>query len=125
VKRSKVHVVHVIEVKRSVALNTDLETEARMGEQILRRAEEAAAQAGATIEAELLQAREAGQALVEEARARRADAVAIGLSVSPVQGDFRMGRTAAYVLRHAEADVWLIRRGTKSRAGKAEEHPAP
>ncbi len=111
-RRSKVVAIHVIEVSRSLPLQSELEGEARRGEQILRRAEEAAAQAGYTIEAELLQAREAGPALVDEAASRDVDALVIGIGPSKVLGDFRLGKTSAFVLKHARPDVWVIRRGT-------------
>ena len=118
-RRSKVVAIHVIEVSRSLALHSELESEARRGEQILRRAEEAATQTGYTIEAELLQAREAGPALVDEAQARNVDALVIGIGPSKVIGDFRLGKTSAFVLKHAVADVWVIRRGTAA----AHTHP--
>lgn len=117
-RRSKVVAIHVIEVTRNLPLQSDLEGEARRGEQILRRAEEAASNAGYAIEAELLQAREAGPALVEEAASRDVDALVIGVGPSKVLGDFRLGRTSAFVLRHARPDVWLIRGGT----GASHQH---
>jgi len=112
-RRSKVVAIHVIEVNRSLALQSELEGEARRGEQILRRAEETAAQAGYVLDAELLQAREAGPALVEEARARKVDALVIGIGPSKVLGDFRLDKTSAFVLKHAGPDVWVVRRGTE------------
>jgi nucleotide-binding universal stress UspA family protein len=123
--RSRVHIVHVIEVKRSLGVNAELDAEARRGEQILRRAEEAASQTGVAVEAELLQARQAGEALVEEARNRHADVLAIGLSTSPVLGHFRMGRTAAYVLQHSPASVWIIRAGSLPAHTHVEETSQP
>lgn len=123
--RSRVLVIHVIEVKRSLAVNAELDAEARKGEQILRRAEEVAAQAGVTVEAELLQARQAGEALVEEARNRNADALAIGLGTSPVLGHFRMGKTAAYVLQYSPSSVWLIRAGSLPAHTHVEETAEP
>ena len=120
-QRSKIFVIHVLEVRRSLPVNADLDTEARQGEQILRKAEEVAAKAGATVQAELLQAREAGQALVDEALAREADALAVGISLSPVLGHFRLGSTATFALQRAPCDVWLIRQGTQKRHQHAEE----
>jgi nucleotide-binding universal stress UspA family protein len=124
-RRSQVHVVHVIEVKRSLPVNAELDTEARQGEQVLRRAEEAATQLGVQVKAELLQARLAGEALVEEARNRKADALAIGLGKSPILGHFRLGRTAQHILQHAETDVWLIRKGTAPAHSHLEEGHQP
>ena len=110
-RRSKVFVVHVIEVIRSLPLNAELGTEARRGEQLLRRAEEAASAAGHAVVGELLQAREAGQAIVDEARERDVDVVMLGIGPQGIAGDHALGRTADFVLRHASCDVWLLRRG--------------
>jgi nucleotide-binding universal stress UspA family protein len=120
-RKSKVYAVHVIEVNRSIALNSDLESEARRGEQILRRAEEAASHAGYPITGELLQARQAGQAILDEARDRAVDAVIIGVGFAPVIGEFYLGRTAQFVLKHAECDVLIARQGTRPHAHEGEE----
>ena len=73
--KGKVAVVHVIEVLRSLPLNVEMDSEARRGEQLLRRAEEAASSADYKVTGELLQAREAGPAIVDEARDRGVDAM--------------------------------------------------
>jgi nucleotide-binding universal stress UspA family protein len=118
-RKSKVYVVHVIEVSRSLPLNAELDSEARRGEQVLRRAEEIASHAGYHISGELLQARQAGQAIVDEARERNIDTVILGVPYMDLIGDFRVGRTAQFVLKHAECEVWLIRQG-KSAASSHE-----
>ena len=120
-QRSKVYVIHVIEVRRALPVNAELDTEARHGEQILRKAEEIAGRVGVAVHGELLQARDAGPALVEEALAREADAVVVGLSISPVLGQFRLGGTAAHVLQNAPCDVWLIRQGTNAKHHESGE----
>jgi nucleotide-binding universal stress UspA family protein len=120
--KSRVCLIHVIEVRRVLPVNAELDSEARKGEQVLRRAEEVAAQNTTVVQAELLQARQAGEALVHEARNRGAEALVIGLGTSPVLGHFRLGKTASYVLQHSPADVWLIRRGTLPAHTRVEEN---
>lgn len=110
-RKSKVYVVHVIEVSRSLPLNAELDSEARRGEQILRRADEVASHAGYHVSGELLQARQAGQAIVDEARDRGIGTVILGIPYKDLIGDFRVGRTAQFVLKHAECAVWIIRQG--------------
>ena len=68
--KGKVYAVHVIEVKRSLPLDAELSEEATNGEDVLLRAERVAAEADCKIEGELLQAREAGHAIVDEAMER-------------------------------------------------------
>jgi len=107
--KGKVAVVHVIEVLRSLPLNVGMDSEARRGEQLLRRAEEAASIADYKISGELLQAREAGPAIVDEARDRGVDAIVLGIGYKRLVGDFQVGRTADYVLKHAPCQVWVVR----------------
>ena len=66
-RKGRVYVVHIIEVTRSLPLNAELDAEARRGEQLIRQAEEVAAHAGYPVSGTLLQAREAGSAILEEA----------------------------------------------------------
>ncbi|WP_322796755.1 universal stress protein [Tepidiforma sp.] len=111
-RRAQVVLVHVIEVRRSLPLNAELDAETRRGEQVIQRAEAAAAAAGCpSARGILVQAREAGPALLEEARDRNADVIILGLP--PFEGEdrpFALGRTAEFLLRHAPCEVWLIRR---------------
>src|SRR2546423_4762717 len=91
-KRGRVLAVHVIEVLRSLPLNAELDSEARRGEQVLRRAEEGASHAGMHLNAQLLQARDAGQAIVDEARDREIDAIVMGIGYKRLIGTFQVGR---------------------------------
>jgi nucleotide-binding universal stress UspA family protein len=110
-RKGKVYVVHVIEVLRSLPLNAEMEVEARRGEQLLRKAEEAASAVGYHISGELLQAREAAQAIVDEARDRAVDAIVMGVGYKRLIGTFQIGRTVDYVLNHAACQVWVVRQG--------------
>ncbi|MFN0146731.1 MAG: universal stress protein [Dehalococcoidia bacterium] len=120
-RRSKVYVVHVIEVLRTLPLNAELTSEARRAEQVLRRAEEAANHAGYHITGELLQAREAGQAIIDECRDRAIDTIIMGIGNKPVIGEFQLGRTAQFVLQHTTCEVWLIRHGQDDDPSHQEE----
>jgi nucleotide-binding universal stress UspA family protein len=108
-RKARVYVVHVIEVLRSLPLNAEMEAEARRGEQLLRRAEEVAEGVDYHITGELLQAREAGQAIVDEARDRSIDAIIMGIGYKRLIGSFEVGRTADYVLKNAGSQVWVVR----------------
>ena len=99
-----------------------MEAEARRGEQLLRRAQEIGEQLGIGIESQLLQAREAGQAIVDEARDRKVDAIILGIGYKRLIGSFEIGRTADYILKNATSQVWVVRQGVNepSAAGEAE-----
>lgn len=120
-RKGKIVVVHVIEVLRSLPLNAEMEGEARRGEQIIRRAEEIAEEVGVTITADLLQAREAGPAIVDEARDGGAEVIVLGIGYKRVIGSFQIGRTADYVLKNATSQVWVIRQGMNQPAQVSEE----
>ena len=110
-KRTKasVTVLYVIEVPRSVALDAELEGDVERGEGILARAERVAAERGVTVQADLIQARQAGHAVVDEAVDRGVGAIVLGVEYHRPLGQFTLGRLPLYVLEHAPTQVWLIR----------------
>jgi len=110
-KRTKgeVHVIYIIEVKRTLPLDADLPPEAERGELILEQAERIAGQNGATIQADLLQARDVGPTIVDEARERGADLILLGIAYKKRFGEFNLGQTVPLVLKHAPCRVWVCR----------------
>jgi nucleotide-binding universal stress UspA family protein len=120
-RKGRVAVVHVIEVLRSLPLNAEMEAEARRGEQLIRRAQEIAEHLGVVIDSQLLQAREAGQAIVDEARDREVDAIILGLGYKRLIGSFQVGRTADYILKNATSQVWVVRQGVNTPGGAEHE----
>jgi nucleotide-binding universal stress UspA family protein len=107
--KGKVFAVHVIEVKRSLPLDAELSEEAANGEDVLSRAEHIASESDFRIEGELLQAREAGHAIVDEAMERSIDLILMGAENKAPLGEYQMGRLTQYVLRAAPCSVWLWR----------------
>ncbi len=107
--KGKVYAVHVIEVKRSLPLDAELPGEAASGEDLLTRAEKVAADADFRIEGELLQAREAGHAIVDEAMERGVELILMGAEHKAATGEYQMGRVTQYVVRAAPCSVWLWR----------------
>lgn len=109
-QKGKVYVIHVIEVPRTLALDALLEPEAAHGEEILLLAEQVAQKAGYDVEGELLQARDAGQALVDEAIARGVELIMLGMEYQQPMGEFQLGRLPQYILKNAPCETWIIRR---------------
>lgn len=107
--RGKVYAVHVIEVRRSLPLDAELTEEASSGEDVLVRAEKIAQESGFDLDGELLQAREAGHAIVDEAMERGVDLILLGAEHKAPLGEYQMGRLTQYVLRAAPCSVWLWR----------------
>ena len=117
-RRSKatVAVLYVIEVPRSVALDAALERDVERGEEILAEAERIAAMHGVTVQADLVQARQAAHAVVDEAVDRGIDALVVGVEYHRPLGQFTLGRLPLHVLEHAPMQVWLIRYPASARA---------
>ena len=109
--KARVSVLYVIEVPRSLPLDADLQKELDHGESILSQAERVAREHDIGVRGTLLQAREAGHALVEESAAIGADAIVLGLDYDYHKpfGRFEIGALSEYVLQNAPCEVWLIR----------------
>jgi nucleotide-binding universal stress UspA family protein len=107
--RSEIHVIYVIEVKRSLPLDADLPQEATRGEEVLDRAEEFASEHDESVQTELLQARDVGTAIVDEAINREVDLILLGINYEKRFGEFSMGKTVPYVLKNAPCRVWICR----------------
>jgi nucleotide-binding universal stress UspA family protein len=107
--RGKVNVITVLELKRSIALGTVQDADSAKAEGLLERAEKVAKELETDIESELLQAREAGPALVDEIGEWRADLIVLGLPYRQRFGEFYMGKTAPYVLRFAPCRALIFR----------------
>ncbi|MBI4216047.1 MAG: universal stress protein [Chloroflexi bacterium] len=105
----EVGVLYVIEVKRSLPLDAEIDEEIQKGEMALSQAAMLAAKEGYELETELLQAREAGPAIVDEAHERDAELIVMGLDYKKIFGEYSLGDTAPYVLRNAPCRVWLCR----------------
>jgi nucleotide-binding universal stress UspA family protein len=102
--------VHVVEVGWSMPLDADIAARSEEAQRILDRAEVTAENLRGSLEPVLLQAREVGAALVDEATEREADLLVVGLPYRKrFGGDFAIGRTIPYVLKHAPCEVWVVR----------------
>ncbi|MBI2781087.1 MAG: universal stress protein [Chloroflexi bacterium] len=102
--------VHVVEVGWSMPLDAEVAARSEGAQQILDHAELTAETLKARLEPVLLQARDVGAALVDEATERSADLLVVGLPYRKrFGGEFAIGRTIPYVLKHAPCEVWVVR----------------
>jgi nucleotide-binding universal stress UspA family protein len=112
----KLYAVHIIEVNRSLPLGAVLDDVVERGEKILDEVEQLVAQSQLPVETELVQARDTGPAIVDEAAEWGADLIVMGLPYKRRFGEFNMGKTVPYVLKNATCRVMLFR--------EHREHPA-
>ena len=102
--------IHVVEIDWTLPLDADVAGQSEDAQRVLDIAETTAEASRYKMETVLLQARDVGAAIVDEATEREADLVIAGL---PFQrrfgGDFAIGRTIPYILKNAPCAVWVIR----------------
>jgi nucleotide-binding universal stress UspA family protein len=111
-KNSTVHPVYVVVVDRRMPLDVDLPEQAEQGEHCLAEAERLARRYKLSAQGEILQARDAGHAIVDEALELSADAIVIGVPRSGREGmALNLGKTSEYILRHAPCEVVVVRDG--------------
>ncbi len=102
--------VHVVEIDWTMPLDADVAGRSEDAQRVLDIAEATAEAARYRLEPVLLQARDVGAAIVDEAMEREADLVIVGLPFRRrFGGDFAIGSTIPYVLKNAPCAVWVIR----------------
>ena len=102
--------VHVVEIDWTRPLDADIAGRSEDAQRVLDIAETTAEAAKYRLETVLLQARDVGAAVVDEASERGADLIICGLPFRRrFGGDFTVGRTIPYVLKNAPCAVWVIR----------------
>lgn len=104
---SQVTLVHVVEVPRSLPIDTDYRPEE--SQQVLDHAVHEAEILGFKPASELIQSRDAGSALVAEAQALNADLILLGLPRLVTSGQPTLGKTVPHVLLHAHCRVVVVR----------------
>ncbi len=103
------YVVFVVVVRQELALESEMPEEVAHGEQVLEEATKIAQEYGVEIETGILQARQAGVAIVEEAIERGVSLVMMAVTYRDRRGEFNMGKTVPYVLKNAPCRVWIYR----------------
>ncbi|UCC90190.1 MAG: universal stress protein [Dehalococcoidia bacterium] len=105
--KSEVRAIYIITMKRDLPLDVEIEPEIQKAEDILNHVETVAEKEHYKIVTELLQAREAGPAIVEEATKREVNLILMGLAYKTRFGEFSLGEVVPYVLKNAPCCVIL------------------
>ncbi len=102
--------VHVVEIDWTLPLDADVAGRSEDAQRVLDIAEATAEAVRYKLETVLLQARDVGAAIVDEASERAADMIICGLPFRRrFGGDFAIGRTIPYILKNAPCAVWVVR----------------
>ena len=110
--KCKIRAVYVITVKRTLPLDAEIESEIRKAEGILDHIESVAEEQDCEVETDLLQAREAGLTIVDEAVERGVDLILMGVTYKRRFGQFSLGDIVPHVLKNAPCRVILYHQPT-------------
>jgi len=110
--KGKISAVYVITIKRTLPLDAEIESEVKTGEDILDHIERVAEEQDCEIETDLIQAREAGPAIVDETVERGVDLILMGVRYKRRFGQFSLGSVVPYVLKNAPCRVILYHQYT-------------
>jgi nucleotide-binding universal stress UspA family protein len=108
--KAEIVAVHVVEIDWTLPLDADIAGRSEEVQRVLDTAESIAEEFKMTLEPVLLQARDVGAAIVDEAIERDADLLVAGLPYRKrFGGEFAIGKTIPYILQNAPCAVWVVR----------------
>jgi nucleotide-binding universal stress UspA family protein len=110
--KGKIWAVYVVTVKRALPLDAEIKPEIVKAEEILDHVQSIAEEQDFEIETDLLQAREAGPTIIEEAVGREVDLILVGVEYKRRFGQFSLGSVVPYLLKNAPCRVILYHQYT-------------
>ncbi len=116
---SEIVMLYVIEVRRTLPIDADVGPDLARGENVLEELQRLAQQWNCRVQTDLLQAREAGPAIVSEAVERQVELIIMGVPYKEKFGGFTVEPRALYVLDHAPCRVLLVREPLKQAVTRA------
>lgn len=105
--KGKIWSVYVITIKRALPLDAEITSEIAKAEGILDHIETIAEEEDYEVDTDILQAREAGPAIIDEAVERGIDLILMGVKYKRRFGQFSIGNVVPYVLKYAPCPVML------------------
>jgi nucleotide-binding universal stress UspA family protein len=109
--KRKIHLVHIIEVPRTLPLKATLTKESENADKLLTEAMDIADEQGCDAIAEVVQTRDAGPAIVDEAKDHGCALILLGLVRNANKGTGSgndLGKTIPFVLANAPCRVWVV-----------------
>ncbi len=110
--KGKIWAVYVITVTRSLPVEAEIEPEIQKAEDVLDHMAGVAEDQEYEIETDVLQAREAGPAIIDEAIEREVDLILMGIKYKRRFGQFSLGDVAPYVLKNTPCRVILYQQSS-------------
>ena len=107
--KGKLFILYVIEVQRTLPVDAEISMETSKAEDVLNSMEALAKGMRCRPQAELLQSRQTGAAVVQEAVEKDVGTIVMGTSYQQRYGLFSLGEAVPYVLEHSPRSVIVCR----------------
>ena len=105
--KGKIWAVFVVAVKRALPLDAEIDSEVQKAEDVLDHIERVAEGEDYEVETDVLQAREVGSAIIDEAVERGINLILMGVKYKRRFGQFSLGNVVPYVLKNSPCPVIL------------------
>ena len=106
-EKGQVWAVSIVTVKRALPLDAEVDSQIQSAEDVLDHVVKVAEGEDYEVETEVLQAREVGPAIIDEAVERGIDLILMGIKYKKSFGQFSLGNVVPYVLKNAPCPVIL------------------
>ncbi len=106
-EKGKIWSVYVVAIKRALPLDAEIRPEIDEAESILDHMEILAEEEDYEVETDILQAREIGPAIIDEAVERGINLILMGVKYKRRFGQFSLGSVVPYVLKNSPCPVIL------------------
>ena len=106
-EKGKIWAVSVVAIKRALPLDAEIDSEIQCAENVLDHVQNVAEEHGFEIGTDVLQAREVGPAIVDEAVEKGAELIVMGFTYKRQFGQFSLGSVVPYVLKNSPCPVIL------------------
>jgi len=105
--KGRIWAVSVVAIKRALPLDAEIDSEIQRAEEVLDKVERIAEEEEFEIETDVLQARDVGPAIIDEAVERGVDLIVMGIVYKRQFGQFSLGDVVPYVLKNSPCPVIL------------------
>jgi nucleotide-binding universal stress UspA family protein len=105
--KGRIWAVSIVAIKRALPLDAEIDSEIQRAEEVLDKVERVAEEEELEIETDVLQARDVGPAIIDEAVERGVDLIVMGIVYKRQFGQFSLGDVVPYVLKNSPCPVIL------------------
>ena len=119
--KGRVWLLYVVQMDRSLPLDAEVSAKTARAEQVLQHMERIGKAHKCRMDGEVVQARDIGPAVVQEAVQRDVELIVVGLPYERQYGMPTLGSTVPYILKYAPCQVLVSRGRVNGGSAPAEE----